>query len=66
IEAAGYRGNLTPVTNELLQIVNQFLATNPVYKLDTSDPTVKLLTALPINMTVQQGRIAFLPAGKSR
>ena len=66
IEAAGYRGNLTPVTNELLQIVNQFLATNPVYKLDTNDPTVKILTTLPINMTVQQRKIAFLPAGKSR
>jgi hypothetical protein len=64
IEASGYRGNLTPVTNELLQIVNQFLATNPVYRLDTQDPTVKLLTAMPVNMAVQQGRIVFSPAGK--
>lgn len=64
IEASGYRGNLTPVTNELLQIVNQFLATNPVYRLDTQDPTVKLLTAVPVNMAVQQGRIVFSPAGK--
>lgn len=64
IEASGYRGNLTPVTNELLQIVNQFLATNPIYRLDTQDPTVKLLTAMPVNMAVQQGRIVFSPAGK--
>ncbi len=64
VEAAGYRGNLTPVSNELLQLVNQFLATNPVYRLDSSEPAVKILTALPINMAVQQGRIAFLPAAK--
>lgn len=62
VEASGYRGNLTPVSNELLQLVNQYLATNPVYRLDTSNPTVKLLTAMPINMAVQQGRIAFTPA----
>lgn len=66
IEASGYRGNLTPVTNELLQLVNQFLATNPVYRLDSTDPTVKLLTAMPVNMAVQQGRIVFSPATTSR
>lgn len=66
IEASGYRGNLTPVSNELLQLVNQYLATNPVYRLDTSDPTVKMLTALPVNMAVQQGRIAFIPASANR
>lgn len=62
VEASGYRGNLTPVSNELLQMINQYLATTPVYRLDTSDPTVKLLSAMPLNMAVQQGRIAFTPA----
>ncbi|MDP5137674.1 DUF1439 domain-containing protein [Rheinheimera baltica] len=61
IEAAGYRGNLAPVSNELLALVNGFLANNPVYRLDTSNPTVKLLTAVPINMAVQSGRISFAP-----
>lgn len=62
IEAAGYRGNLAPVSNELLQIVNGYLANNPVYRLDTSDPTVKLLTAVPLNMSVRSGSIQFSPA----
>lgn len=61
IEAAGYRGNLAPVSNELLQLVNGYLANNPVYKLDMSNPTVKLISAMPLNMAVQQGRISFTP-----
>lgn len=61
IEASGYRGNLAPVSNELFKLVNSFLATNPVYRLDTTNPTVKLLTAVPLNMAVQNGRISFTP-----
>lgn len=61
IEASGYRGSLKPVTNELLQLVNSYLANNPVYRLDTANPTVKLLTSVPVNMAVQQGRISFMP-----
>ncbi len=64
IEASGYRGNLVPVSNELLQLVNGYLANNPVYRLDTSNPTVKLLTAVPLNMAVQSGRIVFSPASR--
>jgi hypothetical protein len=61
IDAAGYRGNLAPVTNELVQLINGYLANNPVYKLDMTNPTVKLLTAVPVNMAVQDGRIRFTP-----
>jgi hypothetical protein len=59
IEASGYRGNLSPVSNELLQLVNGYLANNPLYRLDTSNPTVKLLTAVPVNMAVHSGKISF-------
>ena len=61
IEASGYRGNLAPVSNELLQLLNAYLANNPVYKLDTTNPTLKILTAVPLNMSVQDGRISFMP-----
>lgn len=64
IEAAGYRGNLAPVSNELLQLVNGYLANNPVYKLDSTNPTVKLLSAVPLNMAVQNGRISFTPGNQ--
>lgn len=62
IEAAGFRGNLKPVNSELLQLMNSFLADNPVYRLDTSNPTVKLLSAVPLNMAVQNGSIRFSPS----
>ncbi|WP_243695527.1 DUF1439 domain-containing protein [Rheinheimera sp. D18] len=62
IEASGYRGNLAPVSNELLQLVNGYLASNPVYKLDTTNPSVKLLTAVPLNMAVNNGRLSFMPS----
>lgn len=61
IEASGYRGNLAPVSNELLQLLNAYLANNPVYKLDTTNPTLKILTAVPLHMSVQDGRISFMP-----
>lgn len=61
IEAAGYRGNLAPVTNEMLQLINGYLANNPVYKLDMNNPTVKLLSAVPLNMAVLDGRLSFSP-----
>lgn len=60
IEASGYRGNLSPVSNELLQLINNYLATNPVYRLDTTNPTVKLITTLPLNMAVRSGKISFI------
>ena len=61
IEASGYRGNLAPVSNELLQLINGYLANNPIYTLDTTNPTLKLLSAVPLNMAVQNGRISFTP-----
>ena len=64
VEAAGYRGNLAPVSNELLQLVNGYLASNPVYRLDQTNPTIRLLTAVPVNMAVQDGKLAFSPSGK--
>tara|TARA_R110002126_G_scaffold16500_15_gene65849 strand:- start:4010 stop:4573 length:564 start_codon:yes stop_codon:yes gene_type:complete len=64
IDAAGYRGNLAPVSNELLQLVNGYLASNPVYRLDQTNPTIRLLTAVPVNMAVQNGKLAFSPGGK--
>lgn len=62
IDAAGYRGNLKPVNSELLQLINGFLADNPVYRLDTTNPTMKLLSQVPLNMAVQNGSLRFSPS----
>ncbi|MCH8537024.1 MAG: DUF1439 domain-containing protein, partial [Alkalimonas sp.] len=61
IDAAGYRGNLAPLSTEVLQLVNVWLQDQPVYRLDDSDPTQRLLMQMPLNMAVQQGRIRFSP-----
>ncbi|MEE2024397.1 DUF1439 domain-containing protein [Alkalimonas mucilaginosa] len=61
IDAAGYRGNLAPLSTEVLQLVNMWLQDQPVYRLDESDPTQRLLMQMPLNMAVQQGRIRFSP-----
>lgn len=61
IDAGGYKGNLGVLNKEALRIINSFLATNPVYKLDTSDPKVALLSALPLDLRVENGAIAIVP-----
>ncbi|SEA68389.1 DUF1439 domain-containing protein [Alkalimonas amylolytica] len=61
IDAAGYRGNLAPLSTEVLQLVNAWLQDQPVYRLDENDPTQRLLMQMPLNMAVQQGRIRFSP-----
>lgn len=61
IDAAGYRGNLAPLSTEVMQLVNVWLQDQPVYRLDATDPTQRLLMQVPLNMAVQQGRIRFSP-----
>ncbi|MDP4530144.1 DUF1439 domain-containing protein [Alkalimonas delamerensis] len=61
VDAAGYRGNLAPLSTEVLQLVNAWLQEQPVYRLDENDATQRLLMQMPLNMAVQQGRIRFSP-----
>ena len=42
VDAAGYKGNLAPLSKEVMQLINGYLVSNPVYKLDTTN---KLLAA---------------------
>jgi len=44
-----------------MQVINTFLAVNPVYKLDTSIPKVALLSKLPLTMKVVEGAIKLIP-----
>ncbi|WP_341502179.1 DUF1439 domain-containing protein [Gallaecimonas sp. GXIMD4217] len=60
-EALGYKGNLQPLSDELMQLVHQVLDNRPVYKLDPNDPRQALIGQVPIRMTVQQGRLLFQP-----
>lgn len=61
IDAAGFKGNLGVLNGEALRLINAFLAVNPVYKLDTSDPTIAVLSRLPLNLEVAEGAIKLVP-----
>jgi hypothetical protein len=64
IEAGGFSGNLSPVSKDIMALVNNYLATNPVYTLDTTQTSLKWLATIPLNMTVESGKIRFAPAAE--
>lgn len=61
IDAGGFTGNLALLDNEAMNIINAYLAVNPVYKLDESDPKIALLSKLPLDMQVVEGAIKLVP-----
>lgn len=61
INAGGYQGNLAPIGNEVMTLINGYLASNPVYTLDQSNSTVRLLSSVPLDLSIQQGKIALMP-----
>lgn len=62
IDAGGFKGNLALLNNEAMDIVNSFLAVNPVYRLNMDDPKMALLSKLPLNIDVVNGAIRLIPA----
>jgi hypothetical protein len=61
IDAAGFKGNFALLDNEAMNIINSYLAVNPVYKLDLNDPKIALLSKLPLDMQVIEGAIKLVP-----
>lgn len=62
VDAGGFKGNLGSLNDEVMKVINGFLAINPVYKLNMNDPKVALLSKLPLNMEVAQGAIKLVPS----
>lgn len=61
IDAGGYTGNLAPLSSEVMMLINGYLASNPVYTLDTTNNAVQLLSSVPLNLTIEQGQLALKP-----
>jgi hypothetical protein len=61
IEAPGYSGSLSVIDGQVLKIINDFLAVNPVYKLDMNNSRVKWMANLPVNMQIADGAIRLVP-----
>lgn len=62
IQTEGFSGNLAPVSNDVMALVNNYLKTNPVYTLDTTKTGLSWLANIPLNMSVEAGKIRFAPA----
>ena len=44
-----------------MEVINAFLALNPVYTLNMDDPKMMLLSKLPLDMKVVEGAIKLVP-----
>lgn len=62
IDAAGYRGNLTPLSGSLVKALNGVLAKEPVYRLSDANQTERMLMGMPLSLSVEPGRIRLAPA----
>jgi hypothetical protein len=62
IDAGGFKGNLGILNKEAMNIVNAFLAENPVYNLDMNDPKIAILSKLPLNIRIVEGKISLIPS----
>jgi len=61
IDAGGFKGNLAPVSGEFMQLINGYLSTNPVYRLDSTNKAVSLLSAVPLQLSIENGQLALRP-----
>lgn len=61
INAGGYKGNLGVLNNQAMDLVNAFLAVNPIYTLDMQNSREAILSKLPLDLKVANGAIALVP-----
>ncbi len=61
IDAGGFRGNVAPLSGEFMQLINGYLASHPVYRLDANNKAVSLLSSMPLQLSVEEGQLALRP-----
>ncbi|MBQ4799373.1 DUF1439 domain-containing protein [Pseudoalteromonas sp. MMG006] len=61
VDAGGFKGNLAALDSQAMEVINAFLAVNPVYTLNMDDPKIMLLSKLPLDMKVAEGAIKLVP-----
>ncbi|MEC7282286.1 MAG: DUF1439 domain-containing protein, partial [Pseudomonadota bacterium] len=55
IDAGGFKGNLAPVSGEFMQLINGYVASNPVYRLDPPTKAVSRRATGPLPRTGAAG-----------
>lgn len=62
IESSFFKGDLKPVTDNVMRVVSQMLEIMPVYRLDQSNATQRMFGMVPLDIRVAPGRIEFVMA----
>jgi len=62
VDAGGFKGNLGALDSQAMEVINAFLAVNPVYTLNMDDPKIMLLSKLPLDMKISEGAIQLVPS----
>ncbi len=62
IESPMFKGDLKPVTDNVMRVLAQMLETTPVYRLDQNDLGQRLFGMVPMDIRVAPGRLEFVPA----
>lgn len=60
IDSPLFSGDLAPVTDHVMRLVAQMLETMPVYRLDDSSLTQRLLGQMPVAVRVAPGRLELV------
>lgn len=59
VDAGGYRGSLAFLNREVKELLDEFMAENPVYRLNENNPHHRMLMRFPISMEVESGGLRF-------
>ena len=61
IDAAGFNGNLTSLADRYMGLFNSYLATHPVYQVDSAKGGLAWLSNMPLSLEIRPGKIVFTP-----
>ncbi len=60
IDSPLFKGDLKPVTDNVMRVVAQMLETMPVYRLDDTDVAQRMFGMVPMDVRVAPGRLEFV------
>lgn len=62
IDSPFFKGDMGPLTDNVMRAVAQMLETMPVYRLDDTDFAQRMFGAMPVDVRVAPGRLEFVMA----
>lgn len=62
IDSSFFKGDLKPVTDNVMRVVAQMLETMPVYRLDETSTAQRMFGLVPMDVRVAPGRLEFVMA----